>query len=769
MTTLRTHRTTILLGTLLFASLIFFLATFNGAKNSTAQAQELQEPILPLSPCVLERVTTRAFVLALENNHISQRELDRTLSREALRLYIRALDPRKMFFYQSDIDEFRSQYELRLNELIKQNPVDVEPAFVIYNRYLTRLKERVAIVREILAEPMDFTVQEYRVLDRLTDFTLDENVVREKGLQTFPRTTEEAREMWRKRLKHELLAMKTEAIIAAERRERDIAEGRTPEELDDRDPVQRLLQRYVSLQRRMLLEGRIDNADIRASVRQQANDEVMELFLGAIAGALDPHSNFMSPSTEASFHANMGGNFQGIGATLSSEDGFIVVRDVIPGSPAERAGIEQKDKIQGVGQGTDGRIEEVIDFNVRDAVRLIRGEKGTTVRLDVLPGGRGPSRIVEIVRDVITLEDQAAAYEIFEAGLKPNGMPYRIGFIELPSFYYDMEAARQRQPDVRSSAEDVRKILGQLVDAGVDAVVLDLRGNLGGALHEAIEISGFFLGQGSVVQVRSNANVAPQPRPAHNVNPGTAWTGPLVVLTNRSSASASEILAGAMQDYRRGLIIGDPTSHGKGSVQSLLNLRERLFAAMNLGSAKITIQGYYRPSGISPQAVGVEADIVLPSTSGAREGAREADLDNVLRFRPVDPAPGFAPRQFVTPRMIAELRERSSQRIAECAEFTRLQERIALLREVQDRRVTPLHFDTFMEEIRRFNTDEWEQEEMEETLSKGRKIERDFYVEEVLSITVDYLKTTRELGIAFPSERVIPPPSRPRGFFGFGF
>jgi carboxyl-terminal processing protease len=270
------------------------------------------------------------------------------------------------------------------------------------------------------------------------------------------------------------------------------------------------------------------------------------------------------------------------------------------------------------------------------------------------------------------------------------------------------------------------------------------------------------------VQVKDDANVPPVPRPPANANPGTAWTGPLVVLTNRFSASASEILSGAIKDYRRGLVVGDPTSHGKGTVQSLVNLNERLFPRANLGAGRITIQGYYLPSGVSPQGVGVEVDIVLPSISGAMEGVREADLDNALRFRQIPQAPGFAPRQYVSQRVIDELSGRSVHRIGECEEFSRLLERIAMSQEIRERRATPLHLETFMEEIRRFNSDEWEREEIEDLLSRDRKIKRDFYVEEVLSITVDYMKATQELGIAFPQERTIAPPRR--GVFSvFGF
>ena len=760
MKSLRSHRTLFL-----FAVAFLLSAAMFSTNIWKGTVQGSQEPLLPLRPNLQERLVTRSFVDTLERHHISQRILDQAISKEAFRLYVRALDPRKIFFYQSDIDEFRTKYELRLTELMKQQPVDVRPAFEIYNRYLDRLEERVSMILQILANPIDFTVDEYHTFDKLADFTLDENVVRERGLQTFPQTTEEAYERWRKRIKSEMLSLMAERITGEQKRERDIAAGREPEELDDRDPVERLRQRYISLQRRTLLEGRIDNAEILASVRQQANDDVMELFLNSVAGALDPHSSYMSPSTEASFNAGIGKNFQGIGATLYPEDGFIVVRDVIKGSPAERSGeIRPKDKIQGVGQGRDGKIEEVIDFKITDVVKLIRGEKGTVVRLDILPGGKGPSKIVEIVRDEINLDEQAALSAIFEAGLKPDGTPYRVGIIELPDFYFDMQAARQRAANIRSATEDVRKILAGFVEEDVDAVVLDLRSNGGGVLQEAIGISNLFLGPGVVVQVKDESRVRPQAR--GTTDPTTDWTGPLVVLTNKFSASASEILAGAIQDYRRGLIIGDSITHGKGTVQSVLDLSSQLVAGNNLGSGKITIQGYYRPSGTSPQGLGVESDIVLPSLTDAMEGVLESDLDNALTLQRIAAAPGFSPRPFVSPQIIAELTRRSNQRVGQSEDFGKELERISAYRDARAKRVTPLNKERYMEEIKRFNADEWEREEFEDMANKGREIKRDFYIDEVLAITVDYLKAAQEFGIAFPRERTIRPQQQRRTLFG---
>ena len=759
---LRPHRTVLLLAfALLLAAAMFDVTPWRGT------AQDLQTPLLPLRPDTDERITTSSFVYHLENSHISQRTLDQTLAKEAFRLYIKSLDPRKLFFYQSDIDEFREKYEMRFCDLVKAQPtVNVQPAFDIYNRYLLRLKERVATAQEILSAPMDFTVDEEYVFDKSRDFTLDERIIREKGLQTFPQTPAEANERWRKRLKFELLGLKFETITGGQKQKRAIAEGKEPEEVDDRDPVERLRTRYASLQRRMLFEGRIENNAILASVRKQANYDVMELFLNAISGAFDPHTAYMSPSTVTVFDTDMSKNFEGIGATLSSDDGYIVVRDVLSGSPAEKAEIKPKDKIQGVGQGKDGKIEEVIDFKVTDVVKLIRGEKGTTVRLDILPGGKGPSKVVDIVRDRITLDDQAAHSEIFEADRKADGTPYKIGFIELPGFYLDQDAIRQGDEDVRSATTDVKKILQYFVEADVDAVVLDLRSNGGGFLHIAIEITGLFLGSGVVVQVKDEKSARPQPRPTPDSS--CAWTGPLVVLTNKFSASASEIVAGAIKEYKRGIVIGDSVSHGKGTVQSVVKLNTSLLLEKPLGSGKITIQGYYLPSGVSPQGVGVAADIVLPSLSDVLEDVMESDLDNALTLQRVPQAPNFTPKQYVSPQIIHALKNRSVQRVGVSEDFAKQQEKIVAYKEARARRATSLNEAKYIEEMQRFNTDEWEREELEDLISKDKKsIKRTFYEEEVLAITVDYIKATQEFGVAFPKERTIQPPTR-RGIFGFG-
>ena len=769
MKTLRHHRTVLFLA-LLFSAAVFYFSIEKGVVQEVRSTPAL----LPLRPDTQDRNVAQAFVIRLEQNHISQRALDPAVSQEAFRLYLKTLDPRKMFFYQEDIDEFRAKYEQKLCELLKPRqvglqtaPVDLQPAFEIYNRYLDRLKQRVEMVQHILNVPMDFTLDEEYAYDKARDFTFDENVIRAKGLQSFPRTTEEAYERWRKRIKSELLALKADAANSEKKREKAIAEGKEPPEIDQRDPIERVRKRYISLQRQMRLEGHIDNAEIFDNVRRQANDEVMEKFLDSIAGALDPHSSYMSPSTKRTFDDMMKKNFDGIGATLSSEDGFTVVRGLVKGGPAERSKeLQVNDRIRGVGEGKDGKIEEVIDFKTTDVVKLIRGNKGTVVRLEVLPGGKGPPKIVELVRETVTLDSQAVQSEIFEAGTKADGTPYKIGFIDIPDFYLDTDAVRRGVPNHKSVTSDTRKKLREFVENNVDAVVIDLRYNGGGVLHEAIEMAGLFLGPGVVVQVKDDT----RPRPIPRENPATTpteWTGPLVVITNKFSASASEIFSGAIKDYGRGLLVGDSTTLGKGTVQQVIEMSPPMMMGLSdYGSAKVTIQGFYRPNGVTTQGIGVPVDIVLPSRSDVMEGFREADLDNMLSLAKVVAAP-FTPRPFVTSQIIADLKKRSDARIRESEEFAQLFDKINALKENQVKRATTLNEAKYMEEEKRAKADEADDEELEDLLNRDKKIKRDFYVDEVLAITVDYMKIAQETGMAFPRERTAQPRQQRFGLFGF--
>ncbi|MDR3181916.1 MAG: carboxy terminal-processing peptidase [Planctomycetaceae bacterium] len=742
-------------------SAVLCVVVCNGQPITTPPAGTGQTPaltaaegLLPLTPTTRERSIAATFVDTLERMHISQRPLDETVSKEAFRLFVKALDPGKMYFYQSDIDEFRKKYELKFCELVKKQ--DVKAAFEMYNRYLDRIKERAAMIEKILAAPLDFSQDEDIVRDKSREFTLDDSIIQQKGLQRFPATPEEAYDRWRKRIKADVLMLKSDAIEEKKKRDKKVADGKEAKKADE-DPVERLKKRYISLRKRMLFEGHIETGKLLNDIRLAANDEVLETLLTAIGGALDPHTSYMSQSSLENFNMIMGKRLEGIGATLSSEDGYTVIKKLVKGGPADKSGLlKVDDKIRGVGQGKDGKMEDIVDLKLSDVVKQIRGAKGTVVRLEIVPADGSAAKIVEIIRDEIKLADQAAKSEIFDAGKKTDGSPYKVGFIELPDFYLDMDAMRRGDPDARSTTTDIKKMLNEFVRNNVDAVVLDLRQNGGGSLSEAISLTGLFIESGNVVQTKDETSSRPQQR--DDMDPSCDWTGPLVVLTSKFSASASEIFAGAIKDYKRGLIIGDTVTHGKGTVQQMQNLSERLFSSdtPSLGTGKITIQGFYRPSGISTQRTGVAADVILPSRSEAFEDISEADLDNALTFNKVAQASRFSPKTaYITPQIAAELQKKANERVAADEDFRKLQNRVAAYKEIRARKTTPLNEQKYLAEQARLNADKLEEEELDSLNDDEVKIKKDYYVDEALTLTADYLLYLQESGIKFPKERQI--------------
>jgi carboxyl-terminal processing protease len=431
----------------------------------------------------------------------------------------------------------------------------------------------------------------------------------------------------------------------------------------------------------------------------------------------------------------------GIGASLKSEDGYTTVAELVPGGAADKDGrLKKKDRIVGVGQGSEGEVVDVVDMNLNDVVKLIRGERGSVVRLKVIPVGKNVPQVYDIVRAKIELQDSAARGEVIEQGKKPDGSPWRIGVINLPSFYMDMDAARQGQADYKSSTRDCRRILDEFRQKRVDCVALDLRSNGGGSLPESISLTGLFIDTGPVVQIKDADQRVQQ---YDDLEPGVAWDGPLVVLVNKFSASASEIVAGAIQDYRRGLVIGDETTHGKGTVQSLLDLGRQLFQrlpnAPSLGAIKITMQQFYRPSGLSTQLEGVKSDVELPSITNHLP-VGESDLDNAIPFDRIDAA-DFVPTGRVTEPMLKMLRQRSAERVAVDEEFLELADDIARYeKRKQDKTISLLESD-FTKQWNEGKAAEEEEEEKQEKDAGPRRpvVTRDFYFDEAMRITADYL------------------------------
>jgi len=636
-----------------------------------------------------DRKVAQTVANLLQTEHLSRQQLNDRMSQRGLKNFIKGLDRMKVYFYQSDIDEF-DEHRNELDQMISRG--DLSFGRTVFDRFLKRVHERVTMVEEILKEEMDFTVNEELVLD--------------VDMRQFPNNEKEARDRWRKRIKHDLLVLKLDKTEGEKARER-------------------LQRRYRSFAARM---------------QQTTEDELLEIFLTSVTTSFDPHTTYMSPSTLDNFRILMRLNLEGIGAALRLEDGYTVVSKIIPGGAADKHGkLKVGDRIVAVGQGTSGETVETIDMKLSNVVKMIRGKKGTKVRLRVLPEAGGESKTHLITRARVELTDSEARGKILERGKKSDGSPYRLGVIDLPSFYMDMEAAQRGLTDYKSTTRDVLKILDDFKAKKVDTIVLDLRRNGGGSLSEAISLTGLFIEFGPVVQVKDADGAV---RYYNDVDRKMQWDGPLVVVTSKFSASASEIFAGAIQDYRRGLIIGDESTHGKGTVQSLLDLGTKVLAirnAPNLGALKLTMQQFYRPNGASTQKKGVLSDIVLPSIVNHMD-VGEADLDYAIEFDRVEPAKYFD-YQMLGEAVIKDLRSSSSARRKESEEFKKLGRQIARYREQKRRKYVTLNEKQYFARRTELSAEKEEEKRIEEQANASDEIFRDsFYNREVVAITLDYLK-----------------------------
>ena len=645
----------------------------------------------PTQPSAADRQIVGIVSMLIESKHMSRRRLDDEISQRTLKTFVKELDPLKLFFYQQDIDEFMAQ-ENQLDDQLKRG--DIQFAYRVFSRFLTRVDERVNTALALLEQGHDFKV--------------DEEMVRDRDSATYARTPEEAAERWRQRVKFDLLK-------------------ETADDVPMDKAIEKLQKRYSS---------------IRKSWNQTDNDELLERYLSAMTTSFDPHSSYMSPSTLNNFNITMKLELDGIGASLRSEDGYTVVHNVIPGGAADKDGrLKAGDKIVGVAEGANGQMIDIVDMKLNDVVEKIRGKRKTKVRLEVIPADAEAGRnTYEIVRDRIELKDSEARSEIIERGTKPDGSPYRLGVIQLPSFYMDMDGARLGLQNYKSTTRDVRNLLEKFNRENIDAVVIDLRWNGGGSLTEAVNMTGLFIDGGPVVQVKNpDGRIEPYQDPER----GMVWKGPLVVMINKFSASASEIFAGAIQDYGRGVVIGDYATHGKGTVQQLYDLGSTLFRVgnnQNLGALKMTIQQFYRPGGDSTQNRGVVSDIELPSLTTQLE-VGESDLDFALEFDRVQPLQHDL-YHMVDSQILDGLRNRSSQRISQGDFFSREMRRIKRYEEQKDKKTVTLNREKFLAERAEMNTDK-EEEGIYDKLSDPNRpvfdMEND-YNKEALDITVDYLQ-----------------------------
>jgi len=543
---------------------------------------------LRLEPDMDQRYASSIATRFLTNYHYKRTRLDDELSSQIFDSYLELLDPNRIYFLAGDIEGFE-RYRLGMDDALRHS--DLLSAYEIFNVYAERVQQRVDYARERVKQPFNFTIDEYYQFDR-------------EG-EPWATNTAELDELWRKRVKNEYLRLL----------------------LTDKEPdaiVETLLERYDSQERR---------------IRELNNEDVFQFFMNAFAQSIEPHTAYLSPRSSENFEISMKLSLEGIGALLGRENEYTLISSVVPGGPADQDGrLKAGDRITAVGQGHDGKLVDVIGWRIDDVVDLIRGPKDTVVRLEVLPEDASvnePTHIIEIVRNEVKLEEQAAKSEIIDVPLEDSpGEVVKVGVIDLPVFYLDFNGRAQNLPDYRSSTRDVRRLIGELKEAGVKGIVVDLRNNGGGSLLEATTLTGLFIDKGPVVQVRnSSGRISLE----EDVDPGMAWDGPLAVLVNRYSASASEIFAAAIQDYGRGVIIGEPT-FGKGTVQSLLDLDD--YAPSDkpgMGQLKITMAQFFRVNGGSTQNKGVVPDIRFPS-AGDAEDYGERSLPNALPWTSIDPA-----------------------------------------------------------------------------------------------------------------------------------
>lgn len=690
-----------------------------------AQSNVTDDPQLT-RPTFHNNITSRLIAQMMEQIHLSKLPLDDTIADRAFEQYVDSLDPLKDYFMQSDIDEFEIQ-KTQIDDKLRKGEFDI--ALAVFRRFLERVDQRTKLAIEMINTPHDFTVNEELITD--------------PDALNFAKSEQEITDKWRRRIKYSLLVLRTNSDEAKKKKDKELAEDSdaTSESSADKapkkakkkpdSPEEILRKRYSAFGRRM---------------HQLDTEDVIERYISAVTNSFDPHTSYMSKKTYDNFIIMMGLELEGIGATLQgTDDGYTTIKAIVKGGAAAKQGdLKVEDKIYAVGQGNeDGRsldrklarmhgteYVDVTGMRLDDVVAMIRGEAGTTVRLSVMSENDGELHTVSIVREKIKLEDQAARGEIFEEGEK------KIGIIELPSFYADMSG----NGGGRSTTRDVRKIISSFNRENVDALILDLRMNGGGSLPEAINLTGLFIDLGPVVQVK---NLNGQIDKMDDEDQGMAWSKPMVVLTSKFSASASEILAGAIQDYDRGLIVGDTTTHGKGTVQSLRNLSEIIARAPGVpckhGALKITTAQFYRPNGDSTQKRGVLSDIVLPSLSDNMEGIAEADLDYPVEFDQV-PSATFSPLALVNSTMINKLQTKSAGRMENSDDFQKLLGKIEKYVEQKKRKTVSLNAEKFMARRKELNADEEDKNMVEEQLENDDKIERKFYLDEVIKITADYME-----------------------------
>lgn len=657
-----------------------------------------------LQPDRDEIVASLNVVELLKRHHYSKPPLDDARSVIIYDSYIKLLDPARSYFTAADIAEF-DKWKTQFDDFLKSGNLD--PGFTIYKRYLDRVKQR-----------LDFALAELnKGVDKI-DFTTKETLLIDRKDAPWMKDQAELDDLWRKRVKDEVLRQK----IA----------GKEPKQIQET-----LTKRYKNQ---------------LARLDQTRAEDIFQAYINTFAQSYDPHTNYLSPDNAENFDINMSLSLEGIGAVLQSDNDQVKIVRLVPAGPAAKTKqVAPADKIIGVAQGNKEMVD-VVGWRLDEVVKLIRGPKGSVVRLEVIPASNAPSdqtsKIVSITREAVKLEEQAAKKSVLK--LKQDGRDYKLGIIEIPAFYLDFKAYRAGDPEYKSTTRDVKKLLTELQKEKVDGVVIDLRNNGGGSLQEATELTSLFIEKGPTVLVRNSDGRVDV---LEDENPGAFYKGPLALLVNRLSASASEIFAGAMQDYHRALIIGGQT-FGKGTVQTIQPL--------NHGELKLTLAKFYRVSGQSTQHQGVLPDIDYPSIIDTKE-IGESALPEAMPWDTIRPVVKPAADPFKP--YLAQLKAQHEARSDKDAEFTYIRDRLALTQKLMTEKTVSLN-----EQDRRARHDEIEAKQLalenvrrkakgEEPLKElkkededalpvedeNTKPEDDAYLSETGRILIDYLSASTKV------------------------
>ena len=638
--------------------------------------------------------TAQLVASMVSSRHINHPEIDDVLSEKLMNRYIEIWDPQKLYFLQSDIDSFSVEKTSLDDKILKG---DVAFATTVFERFKLRMGERSGKVGT--------------AIDAEHDFTVEEEMIKDPDDLTWAVDEAELDERWRKRIKFDLLMLKLD--------DTDLTEAR-----------KRLHTRYHTNQ--VFLE-------------QTEAHEVLELYLSSMTHCLDPHSSYMSPQTLADFEIDMRLKLEGIGARLKYEDGYTTVEEVIEGGAAHADGrLTKGDKIIGVSSDAVKDYVDVVEMKLTKVVDMIRGKKGTKVKLQIMKEAGGIEEY-ELTRTEVKITEDEVKGKILESEEWIDGRKSKVGILQIPSFYRDFQGANLGG-EFKSTSRDVKLVLDEFKQNGVDILVVDLRWNGGGALQEAIEVSGLFIPRGSVVQVKEPGDSV---QAFEDEDPEVYWRKPMIVVCNRFSASASEIFAGAIKDYRRGIVVGDRTTHGKGTVQNVVQVAQNRLSLrpVNRGALKLTISKFYRVNGDSTQTKGVTSDVVLPSLLNHRE-IGEDSLDNALEFDRITRADYVPFSASVTDAMISQLKTRSETRVAEDKDFVQINKLIAKYLERQNDKTISLN-----ESVLRAGEEELKQEkkEEEEAIKQATGSGKDdifpnnFYNKELVNITLDYLELVNSM------------------------